>query len=106
MDAGKLGSAILAIVVGHGGGAGGVCCFLSNVKEHAPPLAGESVRRGVSVVATIDHVNRAASGGCVSRLVRVISYMFIHSLSIISNSCRKSVSFGCLRALTLSLIHI
>ena len=37
---------------------------LENVKEHAPPLAGASVGREVWVVVTLDHVNRAASGGC------------------------------------------
>ena len=38
--------------------------FSDNVKEHAPPLAGASVGRGVRVVVKLDHVNRAASGGC------------------------------------------
>ena len=40
------------------------CCILANVKEHAPPLAGASVGRGVRVVAAVDHVNRGARGGC------------------------------------------
>jgi len=48
----------------HGSVGVGSEISLSNVKEHAPPLAGASVRRGVRVVVTEDHVNRAASGGC------------------------------------------
>ena len=43
--------------------------ILHNVKEHATPLAGASVERGVEVDVTGDVDNRAASGGCVSRLV-------------------------------------
>lgn len=50
--------------------------FFPNVQEHAPPLAGASVDRGVRVKVTQEHVNRAASGGCVSRLVRLSSISY------------------------------
>jgi len=50
----------------------GTSSFLPNVKEHAPPLARASVDHGVSVKITQEHVNRAASGGCVSRIVRLL----------------------------------
>jgi len=43
---------------------------LQNVKEHAPPLAGAHVETGVDVHDTQDVDDSAASGGCVSRLVR------------------------------------
>jgi len=39
-------------------------CFLPNVKEHAPPLAGAHVETGVEVHVTGDVADRAASGGC------------------------------------------
>jgi hypothetical protein len=52
---------------------------LANVREHAPPLAGASFGRGVRVVGTLDHVNRAASGGCVSRLVLPLIYTNVSS---------------------------
>jgi len=48
--------------------------FLHNVKEHAPPLAGASFGRGVRVEITQEHVNSAASGGCVSRLVVLLVF--------------------------------
>ena len=37
---------------------------LPNVQEHATPLAGASVERGVEVHVTGEVENRAASGGC------------------------------------------
>jgi hypothetical protein len=40
-----------------------------NVKEHATPLAGAGVETGGGVYATGDVADKAASGGCVSRLV-------------------------------------
>ena len=43
--------------------------FLQNVKEHATPLAGAGVETGVEVHVSGDGVDKAASGGCVSRLV-------------------------------------
>jgi hypothetical protein len=39
------------------------------VKEHATPLAGAGVETGLEVHATSDVADKAASGGCVSRLV-------------------------------------
>ena len=39
------------------------------VKEHATPLAGAGVETGVEVHVTGDVADKAASGGCVSRLV-------------------------------------
>ena len=50
--------------------------ILHNVKEHAPPLARASVDHGVRVEVKREHVNRAASGGCVSRLVRLLVCLF------------------------------
>jgi hypothetical protein len=48
--------------------------FISeNVKEHAPLSAAASVDYGVGVETTVEHVNRAADRGCVSRLVRCSS---------------------------------
>ena len=44
--------------------------ILHNVKEHATPLAGASVETGDEVHVTGDVADKAASGGCVSRLVR------------------------------------
>ena len=41
-----------------------VFIFLANVKEHATPLAGAAVERGVEVHVSGDVDNRAASGGC------------------------------------------
>ncbi len=46
-----------------------------NVKEHAPPLARASFGRGVRVEITEEHVNRAASGGCVSLIVRLLLFV-------------------------------
>ena len=46
---------------------------LPNVQEHATPLAGASVETGVEVHVTGDVADSAASGGCVSRLVRCSS---------------------------------
>jgi hypothetical protein len=43
----------------------------ANVKEHATPLAGAGVGTGVEVHTTGDVADREASGGCVSRLVRL-----------------------------------
>ena len=43
---------------------------MANVKEHATPLAGAGVETGVKVHVTRDVADSAASGGCVSRLVR------------------------------------
>ena len=48
----------------------GVFIFEANVKEHAPLSVGAHVDRGVDVITTEDHENRAADRGCVSRLVR------------------------------------
>jgi hypothetical protein len=48
--------------------------FLPNVEEHATPLAGAGVETGVEVHATGDVPDKAASGGCVSRLVVPSSY--------------------------------
>lgn len=45
--------------------------FLPNVKEHATLSAGVSVDHGVEVEPTVNHVNRAADRGCVSRLVEL-----------------------------------
>jgi hypothetical protein len=42
---------------------------LANVKEHATPLAGAGVETGVEVHVTGDSADKAASWGCVSRLV-------------------------------------
>jgi len=47
---------------------------LENVQEHAPPLAGAHVETGEKVHVTGDVDDRAASGGCVSRLVRNSSF--------------------------------
>jgi hypothetical protein len=37
---------------------------MANVQEHATPLAGAGIERGVEVHITGDVDNRAASGGC------------------------------------------
>ncbi len=50
--------------------------FLSvDVKEHATLSAGANVDHGVKVETTGAHVNRAADRGCVSRLVRLNSFI-------------------------------
>ncbi len=41
-----------------------VILFLSNIKEHAPPLAGAGVETGMEVHTTGGAVDKAASGGC------------------------------------------
>jgi hypothetical protein len=48
--------------------------YPTNVKEHAPPLARASVETGKRVHITGDVADRAASGGCVSRLVLPLIY--------------------------------
>ena len=50
------------------------CHLLPNVKEHATPLAGAGVETGLEVHTTGDSADKAASGGCVSRLVRNSSF--------------------------------
>jgi hypothetical protein len=49
---------------------------LHNVQEHAPPLAGAHVETGIEVHDTGDVADSAASGGCVSRLVRNSSFCY------------------------------
>ena len=62
------------------------CHFLENVKEHAPPLAGASVETGMEVHVTGDVDDKAASGGCVARLVRFLLFI---SLLWICRYCRS-----------------
>lgn len=51
------------------------CEFQPNVKEHATPLAGASIETGLEVHVTSDVADRAASGGCVSRLVLLLDFV-------------------------------
>ena len=46
--------------------------FLANVKAHPPLGARASVERGVEVVITEKHVNRAAPSGWMERLVSIL----------------------------------
>ena len=51
--------------------------FLQNVKEHATPLAGAGVERGVEVHVTGEVENRAASGGCCASACSAILHLFV-----------------------------
>ena len=50
---------------------------MANAKEHATLSARARVDHGVEVRARKWHVNRAADGGCVSRLVGLFDYVSV-----------------------------
>lgn len=50
--------------------------FLQNVKEHAAVSAEVSFDHGVEVGATDEYVNRSADRDCVSRLVRILGFIW------------------------------
>ena len=55
--------------------------FLQNAKEHATLSVGASVERGVRVVATEDHENRAADRGCCVSACWASSFILESSLN-------------------------
>ena len=61
-----------------------------NVKEHAPSLAGAHVETGKRVHITGDVADRAASGGCVSRLVRLLIAEDVCSCSLTAGKAGES----------------
>ena len=67
----KIGSRFF-VLISHMCVAIGVKISLPNVKAHLPLGARANVERGVEVVITENHVNRAAPGGWMQRLVRLI----------------------------------
>ena len=69
---------------------GGNCLFQANVKAHPPLGARASVERGVDVVITENHVNRAAPSGWMERLVRLLR--FFASLAEVDGLSRKEGS--------------